>query len=88
MSTFAGLESELDRVMRSLSKIEADVKSRRAWKSSVTEDEALESAIGRQQLAFEDETRRQLGAVREMLIQARERLIELQKRVLRLARDC
>jgi hypothetical protein len=88
MSTFAGLESELDRVMRSLSKIEADVKSRRAWKPSVPEDEALEYAIGRQQLAFEDETRRQLGAVREMLIQARERLIELQKRVLGLARDC
>jgi uncharacterized protein YqcC (DUF446 family) len=71
----------MDRIVRSLSKIEADVKSRRAWKPSVPEDEALESAIGRAQLAFEEETRCQLEVVREMLIQARERLIELQKRV-------
>ena len=81
MSISAGFESELDRIVESLSKIEADVKSRRAWKPSVPEDEALESAIGRVQLAFEAETRRQLEVVHELLIQVKENVIQLKKRI-------
>jgi hypothetical protein len=88
MSTVAGFESELDRIVESLSKIEADVKSRRAWKPSVPEDEALESAIGRIQLAFEAETRRQLDAVHDMLIQVKENVMQLKKRMFGFGQSC